>query len=115
MNTRLGRISRAVFARIPKEGMRLRSSAHLQATVISTPAESSASFCAVVPGTISKSAVVRNTLRRRLRSLARKRIARIGAHRAMVVYVKKGCEKLSFNDLGKEFDILFATLPVLDV
>lgn len=64
-------------------------------------------FSVVVSKTIIKKAVDRNFVKKRIYSILNNFVLKINKPTIGVVYLKKGCEKLSFNEIKNEIEETF--------
>jgi len=70
-------------------------------------------FSVVTPSSVSKKAVVRNLLKRRCYSIIKKHLNNIKISFNIMIFLKKGADKLKFSDLEKEVISVFRKASLL--
>lgn len=70
-------------------------------------------FTCVVSSKVSKKAVERNKLKRRARYIIRKVMAEIKKSQGIIVFFRKGSEKLNFQELEREIIGIFKKAKIL--
>lgn len=105
MLARKHRINKELFTEIIKAGKSV-SSDDLSLKIRPIPADCSA-FAFVVSSRVAKKAVERNKLKRRVRHIIRKVLPEIKRGLGIIIFFKKGSEKLSFQELEKEILRIF--------
>lgn len=70
-------------------------------------------FAFVVPAKIAKKAVDRNKLKRRLRYIVAKILPSFKKNIAIMIFLKKGSEKLNFKELENEITAIFKKSGIL--
>ena len=96
------RVTRPIFSEILK-GSRVSSSPFitLRVRLINGPEQR---FSFVVPKSVSKKAVTRNLMKRRGYSVIKKRLAGIRKGVYCVFFLKKGVEKLKYQEFEREIE-----------
>jgi ribonuclease P protein component len=70
-------------------------------------------FAFVVSAKVAKRSVERNKLKRRLRHIIKKTMQKIKPGLAVIIFAKKGAEKMSFLELEKELIKLFKKAKII--
>jgi ribonuclease P protein component len=105
MLARKHRINKELFAEIIKAGKSV-SSDNLSLKIQPIPADCSA-FAFVVSSKVAKKAVDRNKLKRRARHIVAKMMPEIKNGLGIIIFLKKGSEKLNFQEIEKETRAIF--------
>jgi ribonuclease P protein component len=71
-------------------------------------------FCFSIPGNVTKKAVVRNRLKRRMREVVRENLPKIKKGLDIVVIALPGSEKLDFKNIKKGLLKLFSRAKILE-
>jgi len=71
-------------------------------------------FAVVVSSAISKKAVERNKLKRKIKDIIYRELTLFKKNFAIIIYVKKGCLGASYQDLKKEVVLLFKKANILN-
>ncbi len=111
MLPKIHRIGKELFKEIFPRGRSFHSAA--VSVKISPIKEENIRFAFVVSAKTAKKAAVRNKLKRRARAIAAKLLPRCGKKTAVMVFFKKGSEKLSFNELEREITAILKKAGVL--
>jgi len=99
------RINKKTFEEIFKKG-KIFSSDYLYLKI--TPlSEKYSVFSFVVPSKVAKKAVERNKLKRRARHIIKKMLPKIEKGLGVIIFFKKGAEKMTFSELEKEINDIF--------
>ena len=105
MLARKHRINKELFTEIIKAGKSV-SSDNLSLKIRPIPADCSA-FAFVVSSKVAKKAVDRNKLKRRARHIISKMLPEIKKGLGIIIFFKKGNEKLNFQEIEKETRAIF--------
>jgi len=99
------RIDKKLLEEVVKKGKKI-SSQHLFAKTLVIDRENPL-FGIIVLSGVAPNAVTRNKIKRRARNIVLKIIPRIKRELAGVIFLGKGCEKLTFKELEKEINDIF--------
>lgn len=105
MLARKHRINKELFAEIFRAGKSV-SSDNLSLKIHPIPADCSV-FAFVVSSKVAKRAVDRNKLKRRARHIVGKMMPEIKNGLGVIIFFKKGSEKLNFQEIEKETRAVF--------
>jgi len=100
-----GGVNRALFSAILKQG-KVYHTPHLSLKIFNAPDQQKSSFSFVISRKVMKSAVKRNFLKKQGRHIIRENIIKIKEPHIGAFFIKKGAEKLSFNELQEEIQQL---------
>lgn len=103
MLSRKNRITRNEFPSFKRQGIRVFSG-YFSGTLYESPSLEITKFSVVVSKKVSKSAVTRNTLRRRFYEIARTHLQRLEPGTMVVLYPKQEAIKAPFAVLQEEFE-----------
>jgi len=99
------RINKKLFEEIFKKG-KIFSSSNLSLKIAPT-AENRSRFAFVVSSKVAKRAVDRNKIKRRARHIVKKMLPKIEKGLGVIIFFKKGVEKMTFSELEKEINDIF--------
>lgn len=99
------KINKKLFEEILKKG-KIFSSDYLHIKTLSIPEKHSV-FAFVVSFKVTKKAVERNKLKRRARHIIKKILPKIKKGLGVIIFFKKGVEKMTFPELEKEINDIF--------
>lgn len=105
MLARKHRINKKLFEEILKKG-KIFSSDYLYIKTLPISEKHSA-FTFVVSSKVAKRAVERNKLKRRARHIVKKILPKIEKGLGVIIFFKKGVEKMTFSELEKEINDIF--------
>lgn len=111
MLPKIHRIDKKLFKEIFSSGRSFHSGVIF--LKISRIQEENIRFAFVVPAKTEKKAVARNKLKRRARYIAAKLLPSFKKNIAVMVFFKKGSEKLNFAELEKEMTAIFKKAKIL--
>jgi ribonuclease P protein component len=99
------RINKKIFEEILKKGKIFSSDClYIKTLPIS---EKHSIFAFVVSSKVAKKAVERNKLKRRARHIIKKMLPKIEKGLGVIIFFKKGVEKMTFSELEKEINDIF--------
>lgn len=111
MLARKFRIDRNLFKEILKKGKEF--SAQGFSLKISPLSENYSRFAFVVPSEVTKKAVIRNKTKRRARHIVKKMLPKIEKGLGVIIFFKKGVEKMNFQELEEEIKEAFKKAKVI--
>lgn len=106
------RINKKLFEEIFKKG-KIFSSDYLYIKTLPIP-EKHSTFAFVVSSKVAKKAVERNKLKRRARHIVWKMMPEIKKGLSIIIFFKKGVEKMNFSELEKEIKTIFKKAKILE-
>ncbi len=99
------RINKKTFEEILKKGKNFSSDC-LYIKMLPIP-EKHSIFAFVVSSKVARKAVDRNKIKRRARHIIKKMLPKIEKGLGVIIFLKKGAEKMTFSELEKEINDIF--------